>query len=232
VEPSPQSRLAETLRAAVIEAGQKAGTAVDRLFGSMIEAVIAADDMDPIPRLVTARKLLLMAAEYSRPWREAGRPLMALFDDGQGGIPGVTIDQIWSFVPPSREQDANYRVTKEKAAKLLAAIKRGIAEIKAAIDREEAVLTAPPPEFALLAGRLARNDAGDLVAVWRGPKPVQGPVWWFPASASAAVAGTVDAEGRIQLGPNPGPSGTPLFMIAGQPSKSNNAGKQSAGREK
>lgn len=232
VEPSPQSRLAETLRAAVIEAGQKGGTAVDRLFDAMIEAVIAADDMDPIPRLVTARKLLLMAAEYSRPWREAGRPLMALFDDGQGGIPGVTMDQIASFVPPSRERDANYRVTKEKAAKLLAAIQRRIAEVKAAIDREEAVLTAPPPELALLAGRLARNDAGDLVAVWREPKPVQGPVWWFPASAGAAVAGTVDAEGRIQLGPNPGPSGTPLFTITGQASKSNNAGKQSAGREK
>jgi hypothetical protein len=232
VEPSPQSRLAETLRAAVIEAGQNGGTAVDRLFGTMIEAVIAADDMDPTPRLVTARKLLLMAAEYSRPWREAGRPLMALLDDGQGGIPGVTMDQIWSFVPPSRERDTNYRVTKDKAEKLLAAIKRGIVEVKAAIDREEAALKSPPPELATLRGRLARNDAGDLVAVWRESKPVPGPVWWFPAGMSATVAGTVDAEGRIQLGSNPGPSGTPLFTIAGQASRSNNAGKQSAGREK
>ncbi len=232
VEPSPQSRLADNLRAAVNEVDQKGGTAIDRLFGTMLEIVVAADDMDPIPRLVTARKLLLMAAEYSRPWREAGRSLMALLDDGQGGIPGVTIDQIWSFVPPSRDRDANYKVTKEKAAKLLAAIKRGIADVKAAIDRDEALLKAPPTGVALLAGRLARNDAGDLVVVWRGPKPAPGPVWWFPANASAAVAGTVDAEGRILLNPNPGPSGTPLFTIASQSSRSDNAGKQSAGREK
>jgi hypothetical protein len=232
VVPSPQWRLAETLRAAVIEAGQKGGTAVDRLFGTMIEAVVAAEDMDPIPRLVTARKFLLLATEYSRPWREAGRPLIALLDDGEGGIPGVTMDQIWSFVPPTRERDANYRVTKDKAEKLLLAINRGIVEVKAAIDREEAALKAPPTELFTLRGRLARNDAGDLVAVWRGPKPAKGQVWWFPASASGTVAGTVDAEGRIQLSPNPGPSGTPLFTIAAQSKTSTNGGQQAAGGEK
>jgi hypothetical protein len=233
VEQSPQSRLADVLRAAIRKAGQQGGIAIDRLFGTMIEAVLAADDMDPVPRLVTARKLLLLAAEYSRPWGEAGRPLITLLDDGQGGIPGVTIDQIWSFVPPTRERDTGYKITKQKSETLLDEIARGLADVGAAIAREGNVLATPPTELATLVGRLGRNDAGDLVAIWRGSAPSQGQVWWFPATADAAVAGNVDTEGWLRLGPNPGPAGTPLFTIASESNGSSKSGQQAAaGREK
>ena len=231
VEQSPLSRLADTLRAAVRKADPKGGVAVDQLFVTMIEGVIAAEDVDPVPRLVTARKLLLLAAEYSRPCREAGQPLMPLLDDGDGNIPGVTIDQLWSFVPPTRERDTVYMVTREKSEAILNDIKSGLAAMKAAIAKEQNVLMAPPMGSAKLAGRLGRNDAGDMVAVWQGAAPSPGQVWWFPARAEAAVAGTVDAKGMFRPGPAPGPAGTPLFTMAGNSKGTTKTDLPAAGRE-
>jgi hypothetical protein len=213
VELSPQSRLAENLRAAVRKAAPKGGVAVDQLFVTLLETVIAAKDTDALPRLVTARKLLLLAAEYSRPCREAGRPLEALIDDGQGSIPGVSINQIWSFVPPTRDLDAEYQVTKQRSTVVLAEIESGLPGIKEAIEKERQLLVAPPVSLAILAGRLGRDDAGDLVAVWRGSAPPRGPVWWFPAGADATVAGTVDEEGIFHPNASTGPAGTPLFTM-------------------
>jgi hypothetical protein len=231
VKQSPQSRLAEVLRAVVRKADPSGGIAVDQLFVALLEAVVAAKDVDPVPRLVTARKFVLLAAEYSRPFREAGRPLAKLLDDGQGGIPGLSIEQLWSFVPPTREQDAEYQLTKEKSETLLNEIELGLAAVKDAIAKEQKLLMAPPVGSATLAGRLGRNDAGDLIAIWQGSAPPQGQVWWFPAGADVAVAGTVDDKGTFRPGPAAGPAGTPLFTMTSESKEANGSKQQAAGRE-
>ena len=231
VKQSPQSRLAEDLRSVVRKADPSGGIAVDQLFVGLLESVVAAKDVDPVPRLVTARKLVLLAAEYSRPWRDAGRPLAKLLDDGQGVVPGLAIDQLWSFVPPTREQDAGYQVTKQKSETLLKEIEAGLAAIKDAIAKEQKLLMAPSAGLAKLAGRLGRNDAGDLIAIWQGSAPPQGQLWWFPAGADIAVSGTVDDKGTFRTGLAPGPAGTPLFTMTSELIGANGTKQQATGRE-
>jgi hypothetical protein len=213
VGQSPQARLADVLRGVVRDGDPSGGTAVDDVFVKMLEAVVAAKSADPVPRLVTARKLLLLAAEYSLPWRESGRQLTALLDDGEGAIPGLALDQLWSFVPPSREQDPAYQLTKQKCETLLAEIQKGLAGVKGSLAKLRKLLAAPPDGLAALAGRLGRNDAGDLIAVWQGSAPPQGRVWWFSEGRGVAVAGAVDDKGVFLPGPDVGPAGTPLFTI-------------------
>jgi hypothetical protein len=158
-------------------------------------------------------KLLLLAADYSLPWREFGRQLKTLLDDGEGGIPGLALDQLWSFVPPSREQDPGYQLTKQKCETLLAEIQKGLAAVKASLAKLRKLLAMPPDGLAALAGRLGRNDAGDLIAVWQGTAPPQGRVWWVSEGRGVAVAGTVDDKGVFLPGSDVGPAGTPLFTI-------------------
>jgi hypothetical protein len=233
VEQSPQSRLADVLRAVVRKATLGGGVAVDQLFLNMLETVIAAKDVDPLLRLVTARKLLILAADYSLPFREAGRPLETLLDDGEGSIPGVTIDQIWSFVPPARERDPEYQVTKQKSEALLDEIQRGLAAVSGSMDKERKLLAMPPVGLANLVGRLGRNDAGQLVAVWRGSPPPPGQIWWFPSGGDIALAGTIDDAGMLSPGPRVGPAGTPLFAITAEPAAVKRTDQQTAaGREK
>lgn len=216
VEPSPQAKLADVLRAVVRKASPTGGVAVDQLFVDLLEAVVAAKEVDPILRLVTARKILFIASENSRPCREAGRRLTKLLDDGQGGIPGIPVNQIWSYVAPSREQDPTYQDTKKKSETLLKEIQTAITELKDAIDKERAMLTSPPLGSFVLAGRLARNDAGAIVAIWQGSAPSPGRLWWFPAGADAAVAGTVDDKGVFRPEGAASPAGTPLFTITSE----------------
>lgn len=232
VEPSPQSRLADNLRAAVRKTGLKGGIAVDQLFVTLMEALISADDMDAVPRLVTARKLVLLAKEFSRPWRKAGQSLESLLNDGEGGIPGVTIDQLWSFVPPTRERDAEYLVTRQKAQTILTNIGEGLRSVKDAIAKEKIVLAGQPTAQAALVGRLGRNDAGELVAVWQKSAPLTASVWRFPANSAAVVVGEVDNEGLIRFGVNPGPAGTPLFTMTTEATKQANVQQPASGREK
>ena len=231
VEQSPQARLAEVLRSVVRKADPTGGVAVDQLFVALLEAVVNAKDVDPVPRLVTARKLVLLATDYSRPFRETGRPLTKLLDDGEAGIPGLSLDQLWSFVPPTRDQDTEYQVTRQKSETLLKEIQDGLVTIKDAIVKEQKVLMAPPMGSATLAGRLGRNDAGDLIAIWQGSAPPQGPVWWFPAGVDVSVAGTVDDKGTFRAAGATGPAGAPLFTMTSEPKRAIGTKQQTTGRE-
>jgi hypothetical protein len=213
VAQSPQLRLAETLRSLVRKADPSGGLAVDELFLALIQATVEAKNVDPVPRLITARKLLLLAAENSRPWREAGRRLSKLLDDGQGGIPGLAVEQLWTFVPPNRDENPEYQLTKQKAERLLQEIQFGLAAAKDAIAKEQRTLTALTTGKATLVGRLGRNEAGELVGIWRGPNPPAGRLWWFSTGSEAAVAGTVDEQGGFRPGLVAGPAGTPLFTM-------------------
>jgi hypothetical protein len=214
VKPSPQSGLADALRAIIHRAKVSGGLAVDQLFVDLLSTVAGAEAVDPVLRLVTSRKLLLLAGEYSRPFRLGGRPLKIQLDDGEGGIPGVTIDDIWSYVPPTRQRDARYLVITKKAGELLRQIKKGLESVASDIATERKLLASPPLGSATLVGRLGRNEAGDLVAVWRGAVPPACQVWWFPGGADAVVAGTVDANGMFRPAPVSAPAGTPLYSMA------------------
>ena len=230
VAESPQSRLADVLRTEVRKVGASDASAVDQLFVDLLEVVADAKDVDPVPLLVTARRLVLLAQGYSRPWREAGQPLAKLLDDGQG-VPGVTIDELYSFIPPTREQDPVYQTTKQKSTNLLKQVKLGLASVKEAIAKERDVLRTPPVASFTLAGRLGRNDAGDLVAIWKGPFPPQGKVWWCPARGDLAVAGNVDDKGVFQPTPPSGSAGVPLFTMTSESKRANETKQQAAGRE-
>jgi hypothetical protein len=229
VEQSPQSRLAEALRAELQKANPSGGIAVDQLFVSLLEVVLNAKDMDPVPRLVTARKLVLLSAGYSRPWREAGRPLAKLLSDGEG-IPGLGLGQLWSFVPPTRDDDSVYQLTKQKAETLLKEIRSGLSAVKDAIVKEQKLLMTPPSASIGLAGRLGRNNDGDLVAIWKGPTPPAGKVWWFPPRADVAVAGEVDDKGVFKPASASCPAGTPLFTRISESKGSNGSTQQATGR--
>ena len=227
---SPQSILADDLRTKVSKVDARDAIAVDQLFVDLLEVVADAKDVDPVPLLITARRLVLLAQGYSRPWREAGQPLAKLLDDGQG-VPGVTIDELYSFIPPTREQDPVYQTTKQKSTNLLKQVKLGLAAVKEAIAKERDVLRTPPVASFTLAGRLGRNDAGDLVAIWKGPFPPQGKVWWCPARGDLAVAGNVDDKGVFQPTPSSGSAGVPLFMMTSESKRANGTKQQAAGRE-
>ena len=232
VAESPQSRLADVLRTEVRKVGASDASAVDQLCVDLLEVVADAKDVDPVPLLITARRLVLLAQGYSRPWREAGQPLAKLLDDGGKGIPGVTINELYSFIPPTREQDPVYSTTKQKSKNLLQQVKLGLAAVKEAITQERDVLRTPPVASFTLAGRLGRNDAGDLVAIWKGPVPPQGKeVWWFPARGGLAVAGNVDDKGVFQPTPPSGSAGVPLFTMTSESKRANETKQQAAGRE-
>jgi hypothetical protein len=231
VAESPQSKLADDLRAQVRESGLGGGLVIDQLFVGLLQAIADAQDVDPVPRLVTARKLVLLAPACSRPWREAGQPLVKLLDDGKGGVPGLAIDQLWSFVPPTREQDATYQLTKQKSENLLRQVKSGLAAVKEAITNERKVLQAPPVASFTLAGRLGRNDAGDLIAIWKGNVPPPGDVWWFPPRADIAVAGNVDGKGAFHPATASGSAGAPLFTKTTGSKQTTGTKKQAAGQE-
>lgn len=143
----------------------------------------------------------------------------------------MAIDQLWSFVPPTREQDTDYQLTKQKSENLLKQVKSGLAAVKDAITKERNVLQTPPVASFTLAGRLGRNDAGDLVAIWKGSVPPQGKVWWFPARADLAVAGNVDGKGVFQPEPASGSAGAPLFTMTSESKRANGTKQQAAGRE-
>jgi hypothetical protein len=143
----------------------------------------------------------------------------------------LAIDQLWSFVPPTREQDAEYQVTKQKSETLLKEIEAGLAAVKDAIAKEQKLLMAPSAGLAKLVGRLGRNDAGDLIAIWKGSAPPQGQLWWFPAGADVAVSGTVDDKGAFRPGLAPGPAGTPLFTMTSESKEANGTKQQTTGRE-
>lgn len=232
VAPSPQSGLTDALRVIVRKANASGGLAVDQLFVDLLSTVATAETVDPVPRLVTARKLLLLAEEYSRPFRLGGRPLKMQLDDGQDGIPGVTVDELWSYVPPNRERDAVYVLTKQRASESLREIKKGLEAVAGEIAKERALLASPPVGSAALVGRLGRSDAGDLVAVWRKSPPPPGQLWSFPGGGDAVIAGTVDAKGMFRPGPVAGPAGTPLFtMRMDSPGSSETKQRAAAGRE-
>lgn len=229
VEQSPQSRLADALRAEVRRANATGGIAVDQLFVSLLEAVLDAKGVDPLPRLVTARKIVLLAAGYSRPWSVAGRPLAKILTDGEG-IPGLSTGQLWSFVPPTRDDDSVYQLTKEKAEALLKEIRSGLSAVKDAIVKEQKLLMTPPMSSVGLVGRLGRNSAGDLVAIWKDSAPSAGKVWWFPPRADVALAGDVDDKGVFKPASTSVPAGTPLFTRISGANGANGNTQQAAGQ--
>jgi hypothetical protein len=213
VKQSPQSQLADACRSLVRKTDPSGGLAVDELFVALLQTTVDGTTVDPVPRLITARKFVLLAAEYSRPWRAAGRRLSKLLDDGQGGIPGLAVEALWTFVPPTRDENPEYELTKQKAERLLQEIRIGLAAVKDAIAKERQMLTTPTTSRATLVGRLGRNEAGALVGIWRGSNPPPGRLWWFSTGSEVAVAGTVDEKGEFRPGPATGPAGTPLFTM-------------------
>jgi hypothetical protein len=211
VEQSPQAKLAERLRR-IIQKFPIGGIAVDELFVSLTDEVVAADDMDPFPRLVTARKFVELALDSSLPWQKTAKPLAArLFDNG-GGIPGIELDQIWSFVPPEREENLEYKLGRPKAESLLTRVQQLVPNVRTAIKEERTLLTAVPTESMSLVGRLDRDDAGTITVVWKGKPPPAGAVWWFPPGRACVVAGKVDTNFVFHPEAVTGPAGTPLFI--------------------
>ncbi|MFM7135797.1 MAG: hypothetical protein ACKO1M_01830, partial [Planctomycetota bacterium] len=209
--PSPQSGLSEKLLGLCeANAFPRGGLAFDRWVVTAVKQILAAEAVDPLIRVLAARKCLLTAADLSRPVREAGRPVLSALDDGDGNVSGIAADGFWSFLAPGQ---AEYLVVAPKATRLLDGIRDGLPAIEAAIAREQALLMRPAPENPRLVGRLGRNANGDVVAVWKGESPRPGDVWWISSGTEFSPAGTVDAEGRFQAAEKPGPSGTPLYVM-------------------
>jgi hypothetical protein len=213
--PSPQSILSEKLlKLCEPQAFPSRGLAFDQWVVTAVKQTLAADKVDPLIRVLAARKCLLLASDLSRPVREAGRPFLTALDDGEGNVSGISADAFWSFLAPGQ---AEYLLVAPKAKRLLDTIRDGLPAIEAAIDRERAVLIQPAPEIPKLVGRLGRNANGDVVAVWKSGSPKPGAVWCVGVGAEFFQAGTVDATGRFSSAEKPGPAGTPLYVMEALP---------------
>lgn len=213
--PSPQSGLSEKLlKMCELNSFPSGGLALDQWVVVAVKQILAADTVDPLIRVLAARKCLLLASDLSRPVREAGRPVLAALDDGEGNVVGINADAFWSFLAPGQPE---YRLVAPKAQRLLDSIRDGLKPIEEAITRERTVLLEPAPENPKLVGRLGRNAKGDVVAVWKSGPPKPGAVWWVASGTELLQAGSVDADGRFRPAEKPGPAGTPLYVMDALP---------------
>jgi hypothetical protein len=218
MRPAPQAALATDLLG-MLQPGKTpgGGIAVDEWFVVMIKKVLAAKTVDPILRLLTVRKCLLTAAKHSRAFSEEGKPVLQVIDDGDGGVPGLTLDQLWTFLKPRRQQDPVYLVAKPKAESMLADVEVGLRGIENALRKERGVLEQPIAEVPQVAGRLGRDAEGHLVAVWRDEPPEARDVWWLTTSAALARIGTTGPGGKCPIDKNVAPAGTPLYVFLPTP---------------
>lgn len=213
VTQSPQAKLAASIRGRVRDWGRQGGVAVDSLVLAVVEAVVMAEDVDPLPRLVSARKFLVMAQENSRPCDKAFRRLVETLNSNPEGIAGINADEAWLFIQPTREENPQYVLAKRKAESLLEEIERALPTARSEVEAELERVAAVPTYSIELVGRLNRDDAGDVVAMWRGEPPQEGKVWWLLSGAGFKEAGGVDGQGVFRPAETTCPAGTPLFTV-------------------
>lgn len=206
---SPQADLAGELARTQIPS---AGIAMDEWFLEAIGKALGADAIDPLPRLVTVRKLLLEAARNSRSIRKAGDDAIQAVGAGDT-VPNLPVTDLWLFIVPNPRSNAGYVVARPKAEAILTRVEGALPAIRQAVAAERTLLAKPIKQLPVLVGRLDRNAAGDMVAIWTGDAPGPGPVFWMKSGAAMVSAGMVGANGTFRPEGDTGPAGTPLYSL-------------------
>lgn len=213
VAESPQAMLATRIRSRIREWGRQGGVAVDELVLDLVELVVKSEDVDPLPRLVSARKFVLLAEEYSQPCAKTFRRLAEILKSDQGGIAGIRTDDVWLFIQPTREENPQYVVARRKAESLLQEIASTLPNAHSEMDAERKRIETLPRYTIELVGRLKRDDAGNVIASWQRTPPPGGRVWWLLSRSGFKEAGIVDDQGVFRPQETVGPAGSPLFSV-------------------
>jgi hypothetical protein len=215
VEPAPQARLAKTFLGDVERSDISGGLTLDDLLLRCIKQAVADEKCDILSRVVIVRKFLLLADEFSRPIHNHGRELVAAVDRDRS-IPGLTIEDLFSFLSPDRDAQTGYITARNTAKAILRKVEDGLPVLQQAITDERELLQQPCGEIPALSGLVSLAADGTPVPVWRGESPPAGTLWWISSTGELMEAGSLAADGGFRFSAPPPPAGTPLWRLVAE----------------
>lgn len=217
IQTSPQALLARELEAKELATMAKAsGIDFDQLLADMAIRIIDARDVEPCVRMVNLRKMLATARACSLSFQSPKvAALWAKIDDGVGGIPDMTVDDLVAFLDPEREQNKAYTKVRKFAERVLVDAGEAIKPLQDAIRAERRRLNEAAPLTFVCVGRIGRDVQGGQVVL-----PAKSASWTKGDEAlvirpdgNLGVVGTCGDPGRIEFRPR-GPvlAGMPVFV--------------------
>lgn len=188
VTESPQMKLRNALREAMIKLPNRAtGLEVDEILLNCMKITSEFEDLEPCLKLLTVRKFFLFGRGNST-FKSIcfDTPAAAIFNanitDESGEIPGLTTDELGSFVSPGRNSNPVYQQTRVRCLSLLEdagkVIDSGFERLKV-LRKQLAAFDKRPIE---VVGVLTRGEDGELSINFRES----------PASPSEIIVVNVD----------------------------------------
>ena len=201
---SPQKKLGEALAIGSFErlTDTSRGLEPDLILVDALEKIVSADDVEPCVRMVNLRKLLLVGKKVSRFFKEPeALAFFSRLDDGNTGIPGITIEDIGEFLDPNRQNNPKYVRVRRFSEKILADAADLITTLRQSIAETAAAIAAPKLDSYECVGRVGRNHDGSLrLIAGKGPQPtriVEAIV--INPDGSPTVAGKTDGKGALEI---------------------------------
>jgi hypothetical protein len=140
--------------------------------------------------------------------------LLELVDDGNGGVPGLDIEEITQFIAPGRDELPAYRKVRKYSDKVLREALAVTQQMTTDTKKIRQTLSAPDLPIYRCVGRLNRDAAGEVVLSKRpsaAVKPGQD-VFVVDASGGIRKVGTCGGDGRISLEGRSLVAGVPVFV--------------------
>jgi hypothetical protein len=213
---SPNKKLADDIETHCVKKIQGTnGIAIEEALIDAAARTLNGKAVEPCLRMLTLRKILSVGKETSMVFQS--RPatqLLELMDDGNGGVPGLAIEDITSFIDPGRDERKDYKKVFRYSESVLQKASSVMQQMTTETKKIRQTLTTLDLPIYRCVGRLNRDVAGEVVLSKRPTaaiKPGQD-VFVVDASGGIRKVGTCGGDGRISLEGRSLVAGVPVFV--------------------
>lgn len=215
-ETSPHKKLADEIQSYCVKKIQGSnGIVIEEALLDAVTRTLNGKAVEPCLRMLTLRKLLSLGKEVSMVFQsQPAVQLLDLMDDGNGGVPGLAIEDITSFIAPDRNERRDYKKVFRYSESVLQKASGVLQQMSTDAKRIRQSLTALELPTYRCVGRLTRDATGEVILNKRSSDSVKPGMDVFVVDSSGGIrkAGSTGADGRISLEGRSLVAGVPVFV--------------------